>query len=174
MGKGLSKGMIDMYIEMVEKEYSPLISMLEAKTSALAPRIAKQVKKDLGIYNLLMEEKALETRLKEIKQELKAFTNRRCEWRNGEYREGRNKIDEEINNRLEALNAPLCQAKAAQNAMVKNIKLMAAGDDVKAIFENMAAEIALMADQFKDMPLLTMTDHEQIEADDDNEAYLDA
>ena len=174
MGKGLSKGMIDMYIEMVEKEYSPLISMLEAKTSALAPRIAKQVKKDLGVYNLLMEEKALETRLKEIKGELKAFTNRPYVWLNNGHREGRNKIDEEIHNRLNALNAPLCQAKAAKDAVVKNIKLMAAGDDVKLIFTNMAAEIALMAEQFKNMPLLTMDDHAQIEDGDDNEVYLDA
>lgn len=146
MGKGLSMGMIQMYIGLIEDEYEPLINMLQAKTEAVKPDIEKQVKVDMGIYDLLMEKTAVETRLSEIKKKLSDLV--------GSYYDTTSCVQSEINKRLLDMNMPLKQAMASKEAALKKIKLMGAGDDVKQIFETLASEVALMAKEFENVQLI--------------------
>ena len=147
MGKGLSLGMINMYTDLVEKEYEPLIGMLKAKAEAMKSHIEIQVKKDFGIYDLLAELEAKEIRCQEIKDKLKEFNN--------EYWSGSGhlcKVDQEVNRRVREMFTPLAAAEIAQENALKKIKLMGAGDDVKKIFENLTTEISLMTESYKLLP----------------------
>jgi len=147
MGKGLSLGMIEMYVDLVKKEYEPLISMLKAKSEAMRSKIEIQVKKDFGIYNMLAELEAIDIRREEIKDKLKEFNDNY--WSsNGNLC----KVDQEVNRRVREMFTPLAEAEIAQEAALKKIKLMGAGDDVKKIFDNLTEEIRLLTDSFKALP----------------------
>lgn len=147
MGKGLSLGMIEMYIELVKKEYEPLINMLKAKSEAMKSHIEIQVKKDFGIYDLLAEYEAIEIRREEIKDKLADFNNNY--WSNSK---NLCKVDREVERRLREMFTPLVEAEIAQENALKKIKLMGAGDDVKKIFENLTEEIKLMSESYKILP----------------------
>lgn len=147
MGKGLSLGMIEMYVDLVKKEYEPLISMLKAKSEAMKSKIEIQVKKDFGIYNMLAELEAIDIRREEIKDKLKEFNNNY--WSSSG---NLCKVDQEVNRRVREMFTPLAEAEIAQEAALKKIKLMGAGDDVKKIFDNLTEEIRLLTDSFKALP----------------------
>lgn len=55
--KGLGITMINMYCDMIDNEFSPIIAMLEARTSGIKPVITRRVKKDFGIYDLLAKKR---------------------------------------------------------------------------------------------------------------------
>jgi uncharacterized protein YPO0396 len=151
MGKGISKGMIQMYRDILNKKYEPLISMLQAKSKALAPRVALQVKKDMGVYALMMEEAALKKRLEEVESELRRLNAKTYNYQTNRYDLAA--VDVEIDRRLTEMNEPLMQVNAAKEAADEKIMLMGAGDDVAKVFENIAAEVTLMMDKFKDVVL---------------------
>jgi len=98
-----------MYVDLVKKEYEPLISMLKAKSEAMRSKIEIQVKKDFGIYNMLAELEAIDIRREEIKDKLKEFNDNY--WSsNGNLC----KVDQEVNRRVREMFTPLAEAEIAQ------------------------------------------------------------
>ena len=53
MGKQLGVTQIKMYEDMIKQDFDPLLIILKARTAGLEPKIMVQVKKDLGVYDLL-------------------------------------------------------------------------------------------------------------------------
>lgn len=138
MGKGtLGVTHIKMYEEMIERRFSPIITVLNARNKSVDREIATQVKKDLGIYDLMAEKEAIMLRLKEIERDLVSYTEKEYGYVNGKYGTLPSLLEREITRRVEEKNKPLCEIKKIKAEMLDEIRLSTAGTEVKAIFEKM-------------------------------------
>ena len=160
MSKPLSIGMIQMYVDMAEKEYNPLIAALQAKSEVLRDKIKTEVKKDFGIYNLIAEYQAINVRKQEIMKKLRSFHN-------GYINESNeipclSKVSEEVNRRIEALFPMLQKVQEEKDTIIKKIRLMGAGDDVKSVFEDIAANVAMLATSINNMPAIDCQAQQQL------------
>lgn len=147
MAKALTWSMINMYTGMIDKEFQPIISALEQRNHTLERNMEIEVKKDLGIYEMFMEQEAVELRREELKSALKKFTEQRHH--DGRYE---SRIDQEVRKRLRSLNTTLKDAEEAKEAVIKKVKLMAAGDDVKGLFDELGGEIKKLTTLVASLP----------------------
>lgn len=171
MGKSslLSVTHMNMYCDMVERKFKPLIGMLEKLNAAKSCEIETQVKKDFGIYDLVIEKKALEVRLAEVKSKVSEFMDKQSGYRDGNYRNNMpSQVEEETKRRMDLLNEPLMVAKAERESMLDQIKLATAGAEVKAIFERLEMMIAQKTEEAKSL-LPPGTDMKMIECGEDED-----
>lgn len=150
--KGLGITMINMYCDMIDNEFSPIIAMLEARTSGIKPVITRRVKKELGIYDLLAKKAALEEEIEEIKRQLESQTRDR--W-NERLHSWSNVVDAEVERRLEELNEPLGEATRMMESLKKTIKLSTAPVQVAALFERLSEEMKGLKDKYSMLPPIT-------------------
>ena len=141
MAKQLSVTMINMYKELAEKEYKPLIEAMERKSLALRPVVENEVKHSLGIYGLMAEMAAIEAREAEIKDQLNSLIGVR-------YYDVDSYVEKEVNRRLLEINKPLAETRAAFDATIKEITLMGANSNIQETFDKIAASIAQLTSQF--------------------------
>jgi hypothetical protein len=148
MGKTkLGISMVKMYEEMIQADFQPLIIRLEARTRGIEPALEKQVKKDLGVYELFAEKAAHETRLKEIERELEKLGM--------ETYQRNSNIRNEMQARLKVLNEPLEQVKASRDNLIRQIKMSGVGADVKAVFDAVPGVLEDLGKKFGKLPAIT-------------------
>jgi hypothetical protein len=151
MSRQLGITQINMYVDMVNAEFAPIISALENRTGSLRTSICEQVKKDLGVYDLLAEKAALEERIKEIEEQTQKFTKNEYDAQVSHYR---SKIDAEVEKRIEFLNRPLGEAKARRDGIIKRIKLSSAVPEIRTMFEEIGKEVAKITEDARSLPPL--------------------
>jgi len=154
MAKALGMKAIEMYEGMIMKDFGPLISILGARTAGIDEAVRQQVKKDLGVYDLLAEKAALEERIKEINTETKAIMEKNYHYDENGKLSGICKLDVEVNKRLEAMNKELTTAKAARDGMIRRVRLSGITADIQAVFEGSAKVIEQLAEEAKNLPPL--------------------
>lgn len=154
MAKPLGPQMIEMYVDMIKQDFDPLITRLKNRTHGLKPKITKQVKIDLGIYELYQEKAALNVRLDEIKSRLAEFEVTQPEWRDGDG-SWRSRIDKEVAERMDAVNEPLTEAITTRGRLIREIKLSGIGEDIKTTFDALPGILKDLAEKFADLPELT-------------------
>ena len=137
MAKNLGINMINMYSQMIEEEFKPLIHELEAQAHGFKEELEIQVKKDFGIYELYAEKGAIEKRLDEIRAKLADYE--REQWIDGEWE---TKLQAEIDRRLEKSHIPLHQVKQEQNDLIKKIKLCGAIGDIQEVFNKVSETVS--------------------------------
>jgi len=150
MGKTIGVQMIQMYEKMVQDDFGPLMSKLEARTEGIKDQVEIQVKKDMGVYGLYEEQAALNLRLKEIGEKISGVEKKR--YVNGVYV---SKIGEEVGRRLAILNAPLNEVRSAAGSMVRQIRLSGVGQDIKNVFEAMPDLLEEFTEKFGSLPEIT-------------------
>lgn len=149
MSRQLGITQINMYVDMVKAEFAPVIAILEGRTEGMKPYIGEQVKKELGIYELLAEKAALEERISQIEKLTESYVKQKYDIEVGGYR---CRLDAEVQKRIELLNRPLAEAKATRDAIIKQIKLASAVPEVKSMFEEIGNEVAKLAEKAKALP----------------------
>jgi len=143
--------MIEMYCKMIEDEFGPLEKRVEERvTQAIKDEVEKQVKIDLGIYEMYMQKEALQLQINEIEKKLKKYENREYEggWRSS-------LIEREVSKRLNKLNEPLTKIQEARDSIIKKVKLTGVSTDVKEIFDGIAAEISNLKQTYGALPPIT-------------------
>lgn len=150
MAKGMGINMIHMYCEMVDDEFKPVIAMLEARTAGMKNIVETQVKKDFGVYDLIMKKAALETKLKEIDKQIK--DNLHGRWYGNDYR---SVVDDEVKRRLEELNQPLAKARETMNSLKKSIKLTTAPGQISGVFDLLTEEVKTLTAECAALPPIT-------------------
>ena len=96
MAKQIGVQMIEMYCNMVKKNFAPILDELNLEEIALKKAIEIEVKKEIGVYDLYMEKAKMQLRYDEINRQLKRHEER---YRNdaGDYATD---IEREVNMRL--------------------------------------------------------------------------
>jgi len=139
---GLGITMINMYCGMVDEEFAPVIAMLESRTAGIKSAVMRQVKKDLGVYDLIMQKTALEEKVKEIEQQIRSKTKQRIVSGPDGRSDWQSPIEAETDRRLAELNRPLTEAIAAKESLKKSIKLSTASSQISGLFEVVSGEVA--------------------------------
>jgi len=154
MAKTLGIKQIEMYENMIKEDFAPLITILTSRTTGIEDKVEKQVKKDLGVYDLLAEKAALEERIKEIEQKTKSLTGKNFHKEaNGRFI-STSELTEEIDRRLEELNEPLSTAKKAKNEIIREIRLSSVPTDIKTIFTRSGKIIKQLAKEIAKLPAI--------------------
>lgn len=144
MGKNgngtMTVSMIKMYEQMIEDDFDPIIKILQARGNAVKDTVIVDVKKDLGVYDLLTRKAKLELELAEVKEQIERKTKavRVPDATSWEYK---SPIDLEVERRMEEINAPLTEAKRFRDGLMREIKLSTGTPEVRAVFGKLPAEI---------------------------------
>jgi hypothetical protein len=146
---------IRMYEELLEKELDPVIKILEARGNAVKERVTVEVKRDMGIYDLILKKAQLEMTLSEVVDELKKKTSNRYVDVNGE-RKYISPVDAEIERRMDEINSPLVEVRSFRDGLVKEIKLSCGTPDIRAMFDKLTPEIQKWMDKVKRLPPLKL------------------
>jgi len=153
MAKAIGVKAIEMYEGMINEDFGPLITILRSRTDGIAGAVRKQVKKDLGIYDLLAEKAALEERIKEIDEKTNDLTEKVGHYTSGRYTTSC-VLDDEVNERLLEMNKELRAAKEARNSMIRRVRLSGVTADIQAVFTEAAKVIEQLAEEAKNLPPL--------------------
>ena len=148
MGKQLGIQMIDMYVGMLRDEFQPLMAELNVREMAIKEQVEEQVKKDFGIYDLMMEREHLKLQLAEIESRLSSWEGRT--YIAGKYT---TKIEYAVEAEMEKLRNGLGkQIQAAQSEAIKSIRLMGTSNEVVNIFKEIGKQVADMGVQLRALP----------------------
>ena len=153
--------MIEMYCSMVRDDFNPLINILTARTRGVEHKVEIQVKKDFGVYDLFMKKAELELALKEVKAKLDSVEG-------NDYRGGKwvNKIQFEVERRLDLINEPLKEVQRQRDSMVRDIKMSGVGQDIKGVFEGMPTIIQELVEKFGNLPAISDDELKQLQQGD--------
>jgi len=144
-----------MYEELLDRELSPVIKILEARGNAVKDRVTVEVKRDMGIYDLILKKFQLETALEEVKRELRDKTDKRYIDVNGE-RKYISPVDAEIERRVNEINSPLVEVTSFRDNLVKQIKLACGTPEIRQMFEKLMPEVEKWMDKVKKLPALKL------------------
>jgi len=144
-----------MYEELLDKELDPVIKILEARGNAVKDRVTVEVKRDMGIYDLILKKTQLETALDEVKRQLREKTSQRYIDVNGE-RKYMSPVDAEIERRLDEINSPLVEVRSFRDNLVKQIKLACGTPEIRQMFEKLTPEIQKWTEKVKKLPPLKL------------------
>jgi hypothetical protein len=146
---------IRMFEELLDKELNPVIKILEARGNAVKDRVTVEVKRDMGIYGLILKKTQLETALDEVKRELRDKTSQKYMDVDGE-RKYVSPVDVEIERRLREINSPLVEVKSFRDSLVKQIKLACGTPEIREMFEKLTPEIETWRAKVKRLPPLRL------------------
>ncbi len=148
MGKQLGIQMIEMYVGMIRDEFQPLMAELNVREMAIKEQIEARVKKDFGIYDMMMEREALKLQLAEI-------DNRLSSWEKRTYMYGKytTKIDYAVEAEMEKLRNGLGkQIQEVKSEAIKSVRLIGTSDEVVNIFKDISKQVADMSGQLQALP----------------------
>lgn len=157
MGKNgngtMTISMIKMYEDMIEQDFDPIIKILKARGEAVKDTVVVDVKKDLGVYDLLMRKAKLELELAEIKEQVERKTKSVRIMGTFDYK---SPIDIEVERRMEEINAPLSEAIRFRDGLLRQIKLSSGTPEVRAVFEKLPEEINQWKERVLGLPEITV------------------
>ena len=146
---------IRMFEELLDKELNPVITILEARGNAVKDRITVEVKRDMGVYDLILKKAQLEAALDDVRQELREKTSQRYIEVNG-VKKYMSPVDAEIGRRLDEVNSPLVELKSFRDNLIKQIKLACGTPEIRQMFEKLAPEIETWMAKVKKLPPLKL------------------
>lgn len=148
MSKQMGIKMIEMYVEMVNKEFHPLMAELDVREMALKEKIETQVKKKFGIYDMMVEREHLKLQLAEIDNKLSSWERR--SYISGKYA---TKVEYAVEAEMEKLRNGLGkQIQDTKKGAIKSIRLMGTSAEVVAIFKDIGKQMADMSTQLRALP----------------------
>jgi len=148
---------IEMYSEMIAEKFQPIVGLLEGRTAGAKDGISQQVKKDLGVYDLLAEKAALQERINEIDRTTTDILHRQYLVGTG----WASKLDAEINKRMEEMNPLLTEIKNERQALINEIKLAGVSDQVIALFTKLDDRMKVLGEKVSKLPAIEVLPAEQ-------------
>lgn len=140
---------INMYCDLVKKEFEPIEKILTSRTHGLESFIETQVKKDWGIYELCAEKAAIKQRLDELDSRLREYIG-------FGYRDENTKLKKEVRKRLFEMNEPLVKVQAQKDCLLKQIKLSNAPKEVSSLFVKIEEEVKTLLAEVSALPAITI------------------
>jgi hypothetical protein len=150
--KTMTLGLIRMYEDMIASDFSPVIKVLEARSEALKEGIIIEVKKEMGVYDMLVKKAKLEFELSQLKEEIDRKTQRAHVQIGPNVWGYKSPIEMEVEHRLEQVNVTLVQAKAFRENLMREIKLATGTPEVRALFDKIEPQIKEWAEKVKKLP----------------------
>jgi hypothetical protein len=151
--KGMTISQTQMYEGMIKDEFNSLITILKARSDAVEPMIRVRVKKELGVYTLLLKKAALEEELKSIGEQIHEKTKSIGEYESGRY-VYHSKVEDAVAREIRQYNEPLREAEAYRDALIKELRLSLCPADVKEVFVRLEPEIKKRLEEAKSLPPL--------------------
>ncbi len=115
---------IQMYCGMIEDRFKALESASRLVHEAMKTQIEKQVKIDLGVYEMIAERDACKERLDELDKQLKKYE--------GNYNNN-GLINQEVERRIQTA-SPLRKLQNKRKRMTDELKLCGVMEEVRSIF----------------------------------------
>ena len=129
---------INMYINLVNDEFGPLLRAIQADEDKLKEELTREARQELGIYDLHKEKLAIKLRLEEVKKKLD-------EYEKVKYITGIGhtcKLDMLVSDKMDThSNGVGKQIKDARQLMVKRIRLSGISEDIAKVFQDIPKEI---------------------------------
>jgi len=129
---------INMYINLVNDEFGPLLRAIQADEDKLKEELTREARQELGIYDLHKEKLAIKLRLEEVKKKLD-------EYEKVKYITGIGhtcKLDMLVSDKMDACNnGTNKQIRDARKLMVKRIRLSGISEDIAKVFQDIPKEI---------------------------------
>ncbi len=138
---------------MVTKELEPVIRILEARGAAMKDSVTVQVKRDLGVYDLILKKAQLKAELDEVESMLRSKTNSTYVEVNGEQR-WMSPIEAEVDRRMKEANRPLEEAKVYKESLLKEIRLSIGTPEIRAMFGKLTPDVEKMLKDVKRLPVI--------------------
>jgi hypothetical protein len=157
--KGVGIGLIEKYEKMVQGDFAGLEARLTARTDGIKELVTKQVRIDLGVYDLYAEKAALKKRLQEVRQSLKDVEDKSWDRATGNYV---SPIEQEVKRRLDFANAPLHEVRRTKESLIRQIQLSGVGAEIKDVFTALPKVLSELQERFGDLPPLTENELKQI------------
>ena len=129
---------INMYINLVDDEFGPLLRAIQADEAELKETLTREARQELGIYDLHKEKLALKLRLEEVEKKLD-------EYEEVEYITGIGhtcKLDILVRDKMDACsNGTNKQIRDARQLIIKRIRLSGISEDIAKVFQDIPKEI---------------------------------
>ena len=138
---------------MVTTELEPVIRILEARGAAIRGTVTVQVKRDLGVYDLILKRAQLQAQLAEVDSLLSAKTKNQYVEVNGQ-RVWMSPIEAEVDRRMKEENRPLEEAKIYKESLLKEIRLSIGTPEIRAMFDKLTPDIKKMLNDVKRLPAI--------------------
>ena len=145
----LSIGMINMYIDLVNEMFAPLLTEIKVFEQAASEKASILAKKDAGIYDIMMEKETLIMRMREIDDEIMKW-QRRYRDKSGEWTTDLEILTE---NHLRKVRVPQVQAiKDARDEAIRSIKLSGLSGEIKMVFDKLPETVKKLSMSIKKLP----------------------
>lgn len=130
-----------------------MIRILEARGAAIKDSITVQVKRDLGVYDLILKKAQLKAQLDEVDSILSAKTRNTYVEVNGE-KVWTTPIDAEVDRRMKEENRALEEAKAYKESILREIRLSIGTPEIRAMFAKLTPDVKKMLNDVRRLPVL--------------------
>ena len=147
---------LDMCEKMINKEFKPIIDVLEARGNSIRAEVVQQVKKSFGLYELEAKIKAVEVQLEELKGEQKSLTagNDAYYSTTGVDFVPTSIVGKEVSRMMDKLNHPLAEVKATQDKTIKGLRLSGLPDEIQSVFTALDTVIFKLSADIKKLPTI--------------------
>ena len=143
---------LDMYEKMINKEFKPIIDILEARGNNIRAEVVQQVKKKFGLYELEAKIKAVEVQLKELKGEEESLVgnvNYSTDFNNHSI------IGKEVSRMMSQLNHPLAEVEEKRDKTIKELRLSGLPDEIQKVFTTLDVTVTKLTADMKKLPTIT-------------------
>jgi len=139
--------MIEMYCKMIKENFEPIFETLKARDFKLEEQCRIQAKKELGIYDKMVNLSKLKLQIGQLKEELLSFTERN--FKSGH----KNKIDRLTDEKMKIVrNGFHDKVHATMKDMIYKVKLSGLDSDTKSVFDQMPDIIKSLTSELKQLP----------------------
>jgi len=150
--------MIEMYCNMIRSDFSPIIDALHNRTRGVEDKVEVQVKRDFGVYDLFQRKAELELALRQVKEKLSSVEGN--DYKNGKWV---NKIQHEVDRRLDLINEPLKEVERQRDSLIRQIKMSGIGAEIKGVFEEVPAILEDIVSRFGNLPAISDEELKQLQ-----------
>ena len=154
MPKELSVSKINMYLDMVDREFAPLMNEVKAMESTIKQQVKQQAMEDLGLNDLKQELDAIQAQIDEIIARADPYA--KLDWSSWDKRFDF-KLCDDFNSIVETRmrvcrKGPIEQTYKALNDAQDAIKLAGVGQDVRNAFDRIPKVLESLKHQFAALP----------------------
>ena len=146
---------LDMYEKMINKEFKPIIDILEARGNSIRAEVVRQVKMSFGLYDLEAKIKAVEVQLKELQGEEESLVGTVRRYNSDADFSKDSIIGKEISRMMSQLNHPLAEVEEKRDKTIKELRLSGLPDEIQEVFTALDTTVAKLTADMKKLPAIT-------------------
>ena len=161
-GLGIQK--IEMYIQMVENKFAPLLNELQSRMSIEKFNAEIEVRKEFGIYDLTVKRSKLQMELDEIERQLKSFEKTTRKTIPGVGTRWVSPIDDAVDAKLQQRKHQVYkEVEWAVEKIKDSIRLAGASDDVQRVFKSLDDTVTKLSAKVSKLPKVKMQNAKYIQ-----------